>query len=537
MALSSPSPSSTLQIKRSPSGLSRAKTPPTPSTPSLSPSSSQSPALSQSSSQSASSSPPPSQSLSSAPSLSQSPSQSVSSSPAPSQSPTQSVSLSSSPPQSQSSSLSSSSSSPTPSKWPIQSVSSSSSSSPASSQSPSQTVSSSSSSPPPLQSSSDTPAPSQSASSSSSSSPSSLSPLQLSSLPAPSKSATHSVSSSSASSSSSQPLSQSSPAPSPSASLFLPPTSSQSSSFSPSQLILSSSTASLSPSSSLPSPWQSSSPSTLSSAAPSQSPVTFRLIQGSVTIEYQWTSTYSDINSLQYKELHSELTEHLTKVLKKEYDELFIKVEISNLREGSLIFDYRIYFKITWSVSRTDGLKDVIRRAEGGDKKFSHTTSVSITSVFPTECPEEQKDSSGLARWIIVLIVCVPVIVILLILVGIQKVQNNRLKNSEFQGRSIYNLRDEKRLFVQTNVYNPASSSFEMYQLSDSEEIYTPKTASARRHGKELKTFSPEQENLATGFSNRNFLADGEIEIQENDSKPRDDGDGEEEVDLNQGNQ
>lgn len=130
-----------------------------------------------------------------------------------------------------------------------------------------------------------------------------------------------------------------------------------------------------------------------------------------------------------------------------------------------------------------------------------------------------------------------PVIVILLILVGIQKVQNNRLKNSTFQGRSIYKFGDEKRLFVQTNVYNPSSSSFEMYHLSGSEQIYTPKTDSARPHGKELKTFSPEQENLATGFSNRNFLADGEIEIQENDSKPRDDGDGEEEVDHDQGTQ
>jgi len=47
-----------------------------------------------------------------------------------------------------------------------------------------------------------------------------------------------------------------------------------------------------------------------------------------------------------------------------------------------------------------------------------------------------------------------------------------------------------------------------------------------------IQTFSPEKENLATGYSNRNFLADGEIEIQENDSKPRDDGDGEEEVDT-----
>ena len=68
-----------------------------------------------------------------------------------------------------------------------------------------------------------------------------------------------------------------------------------------------------------------------------------------------------------------------------------------------------------------------------------------------------------------------------------RQVQNNRLKNSAFQGRSIYKFRDEKRLFVQTNVFNPSSSSFEMYQLSGSEQIYTPKTASARPHGKELK--------------------------------------------------
>ena len=68
-----------------------------------------------------------------------------------------------------------------------------------------------------------------------------------------------------------------------------------------------------------------------------------------------------------------------------------------------------------------------------------------------------------------------------------RQVQNNRLKNSAFQGRSIYKFGDEKRLFVQTNVYNPSSSSFEMYQLSGSEQLYTPKTDSARPHGKELK--------------------------------------------------
>ena len=136
-------------------------------------------------------------------------------------------------------------------------------------------------------------------------------------------------------------------------------------------------------------------------------------------------------------------------MLKKAYEELFIKVEISNFRQGSLIFDYRIYFKITWSVSRTDGLKDVIRRAEGGDNKFNHTTSVSITSVFPTECPEEQKDSSGLPRWIIVLIVCGPVIVILLILVGIQKVSSSLFRARAFEG---YSLLQSRNSMVMLNV-------------------------------------------------------------------------------------
>ena len=40
---------------------------------------------------------------------------------------------------------------------------------------------------------------------------------------------------------------------------------------------------------------------------------------------------------------------------------------------------------------------------------------------------------------------------------------------------------------MQTNVLNPSSSSFEMYQLSGSEQICTPKTASPRPHGKVLK--------------------------------------------------
>ena len=66
------------------------------------------------------------------------------------------------------------------------------------------------------------------------------------------------------------------------------------------------------------------------------------------------------------------------------------------------------------------------------------TTSVSITSVFPTECPEEQKDSSGLARWIIVLIVCGPVIVNLLILVGIQKVSSSLFRARAFEGYSLH---------------------------------------------------------------------------------------------------
>ena len=82
-------------------------------------------------------------------------------------------------------------------------------------------------------------------------------------------------------------------------------------------------------------------------------------------------------------------------------------------------------------------MKDVIRRADGGDKSFNQTTIVSITSIFPTECPEEQKDSSGLERWIIILIVCGPVIVILLILVGIQKVSSSLFRARAFEGYSL----------------------------------------------------------------------------------------------------
>ena len=141
-------------------------------------------------------------------------------------------------------------------------------------------------------------------------------------------------------------------------------------------------------------------------------------IEGSATLDYLWVDAYSDTNSQQYKLLTRELTDHLTNVLKKSaaYKNDFLRVDVSNFREGSVIFDYTVYLKITATVSE-DSLKDVIKNGEGGDTKF-YILRVTIQSVFPPNCPTSpmEKPKTGLERWIIVLIVCAVVIVILLIL-------------------------------------------------------------------------------------------------------------------------
>ena len=144
-------------------------------------------------------------------------------------------------------------------------------------------------------------------------------------------------------------------------------------------------------------------------------------IEGSATLDYLWDDAYSDTNSNFYKILTRELTGHLTKVLRKSaaYKDDFLRVDVSNFREGSVIFDYTVYLKITASVSE-DNLKNVIKKGEGGDPNFI-ISSVSIKSVFPTDCPTSptEKPKTGLERWIIVLIICAVVIVILLIFVVI----------------------------------------------------------------------------------------------------------------------
>ena len=144
-------------------------------------------------------------------------------------------------------------------------------------------------------------------------------------------------------------------------------------------------------------------------------------IEGTATLDHDWDNAYSDTNSQQYKLLTRELTDHLTKVLKNSaaYKDDFLRVDVSNFRKGSVIFDYTVYLKITASVDE-DNLKDVIKKGEGGNTKF-RISNVTIKSVFPSNCPTSptEKPKTGLQRWIIVLIVCAVVIVILLMLVVI----------------------------------------------------------------------------------------------------------------------
>ena len=113
-------------------------------------------------------------------------------------------------------------------------------------------------------------------------------------------------------------------------------------------------------------------------------PKIFKQIEGSATLDYVWDDAYSDTNSYEYRNLTRALTGHLTKVLKTSvaYKDDFLRVDVSHFHEGSVIFDYTVYLKITASVSE-DNLKNVIKKGEGGDTKFI-ISSVIIKSVFPT---------------------------------------------------------------------------------------------------------------------------------------------------------
>lgn len=130
-----------------------------------------------------------------------------------------------------------------------------------------------------------------------------------------------------------------------------------------------------------------------------------------------WNDAYSDSSSAEYGVLSRELTDHLTAVLTEAYTENFLQVEVTDIRQGSVIFDFIVYLKITSSISENN-LKDVIKKGEGGMAKFT-VTDVSIKLVFPCKSLTRttEKPETGLERWIIVLIASGAVIVLLLILV------------------------------------------------------------------------------------------------------------------------
>ena len=140
---------------------------------------------------------------------------------------------------------------------------------------------------------------------------------------------------------------------------------------------------------------------------------------GSGTIDDQWDSDYANSSTLKYKELASNLKNYLTEVCKKSYQEDFLHVEVNNFRNGSIIFDFKVYLKATASVSE-DSLKDVIEKGEGSSN-FT-ITGVSVKQVAgprPTTSSTEKPESAGLEKCIIVLIVLGVVIVILVILLVI----------------------------------------------------------------------------------------------------------------------
>lgn len=132
--------------------------------------------------------------------------------------------------------------------------------------------------------------------------------------------------------------------------------------------------------------------------------------EGEGSVDAEWDNDYGNSSTAKYKELSRNLTNYLTAVLEKSYEDNFIGVEVKNFRRGSIIFDFIVYLKATTSVSE-DTLKDVIEKGDGSSGfKISVISVKQVGGPKPTEEPE-----SGLDKWIIVLIVTGAVIVILII--------------------------------------------------------------------------------------------------------------------------
>ncbi|KAL9955210.1 hypothetical protein ACROYT_G036497 [Oculina patagonica] len=212
--------------------------------------------------------------------------------------------------------------------------------------------------------------------------------------------------------------------------------------------------------------------------------------EGSGSVDADWNSNYANSSTPEYQQLSSDLENHLTAVLKKQYKDDFIGVEVKNFRRGSIKFDFIVNLKATTSVSE-DTLKDVIQKGDGSSK--FNISGVSVTQVSgpkPTTSSTE-KPESGLEKWIIVLIVTGAVIVILLIALLVVVRQNRRLRSLHIRNLSVHHHDNDK--FVQPRMYSVSSK--EMYQLSGPEE----NTARTSSHA--LTTFSADNEGF-NGASN-----------------------------------
>ena len=127
-----------------------------------------------------------------------------------------------------------------------------------------------------------------------------------------------------------------------------------------------------------------------------------------------WNNDYFNSSTIKYKQLHGDLVDHLTAVLKKSYKDNFIDVEVKNFKRGSIIFDFIVYLKATTTVSE-DTLAEVIEQGDGSSKFTVSVVSVKqVAGPKPTTSPTD-KPETGLEKWIIVLIATGIVIVILVI--------------------------------------------------------------------------------------------------------------------------
>lgn len=145
---------------------------------------------------------------------------------------------------------------------------------------------------------------------------------------------------------------------------------------------------------------------------------------GTATLEGIWKDAYSNPRSQEYEKLSSDLVAHLTAVLKNSsYQANFLGVKVSNFREGSIIFDFTIYFNSKSNIDENN-LKDIIKKGEGGNAMFT-VVQANVKQKYPCKSPTEKPtEAPGLEKWIIVVIACqgacifILLIIVLFLLVG-----------------------------------------------------------------------------------------------------------------------